>query len=256
MTEREVGHHDRFSWVEQGDGRPVVFLHPIVGTRDYWDPQLEELSDQFRCIALDGPGYGGGPSEPLTPAEHGARIIDFLDVLDIEQADVVGLSLGGMQALYALGVAPARIGRAVLAATSLAFGADPNEWLADWLAPIDGDGDPAGLAAAAIDAIVATPLPDPVRDSLRRAFRRVTESALRQASATIAFHDAAAIAPTIDNRCMVICGERDGETPVPYSEALAATLRSAELTIIPGAGHLSSIEQPHQFNEITRNFLA
>ena len=125
-------HRKSFSWVEQGEGRPIVFLHPIVGTRQYWDPQLAGLSDQFRCIALDAPGYDGQPSDPLTPTEIGTRIIEFLDALEMPLVDLVGLSLGAMHALYALGVAPERIGRVVLADTSLAFGANPIEWLTEW----------------------------------------------------------------------------------------------------------------------------
>jgi 3-oxoadipate enol-lactonase len=248
-------HRDSFSWVEQGAGRPVVFLHPIVGTRNYWDPQLAALSDQFRCIALDAPGYGGQPSEPLTPTALGTRIIEFLDALEMPLVDLVGLSLGAMHALYALGVAPERIGRVVLADTSLAFGAEPIEWLAEWLAPIDGAGSPVDLAAAAIDAIVADPLVDGVRSKLVTAFGRVTESALRHASFTIAHHDASAIVPSVANPCLVVCGEHDEETPLSYSEALAEALPHGELAVIAGAGHLSSIERPESFNEIVRNFL-
>lgn len=253
---RTEGRDGSFTWVEQGNGRPVVFLHPIVGTRHYWDPQLAGLCDQFRCIALDAPGYGGQPSDPLTPAEHGARTIEFLDMLEIDQADLVGLSLGGMHALYALNVAADRIGRVVLADTSLAFGADPDEWLADWLAPIDQGHSPVELTATAIDAIVAQPLPAAVRGILVDAFSRVSEDALRQASATIARHDASAFASSVPNQCLVVCGEHDEETPLPYSVALAAALPHSELAVIPGAGHLSSIEHPQPFNEITRNFLA
>ncbi len=250
---RSVG---RFTWTEQGDGPPVVFLHPIVGTRDYWNPQLAGLSDQFRCLALDAPGYAGEAIEPLSSAEHGARIVEFLDVLDVEQADLVGLSLGGMHALYALGAARDRFRRTVLADTSLAFGADPATWLTDWLAPIDAGGTPADLAAGAIDTIVANPLADDVRRALHDSFGRVSEAALRQACDTIANHDATALVAAIDNSCLVVCGELDEETPVEYSEALAQALPDGELTVIAGAGHLSSIEQPQTFNDITRNFLA
>jgi len=249
-------HRKSFSWVEQGAGRPIVFLHPIVGTRQYWDPQLEGLSDQFRCIALDAPGYDGQPSDPLTPTEIGTRIIEFFDALEVPVADLVGLSLGAMHALYALSVAPERIGRVVLADTSLAFGADPIEWLAEWLAPVDQGGSPVELAAEAIDAIVADPLTDDVRSSLVNAFGRVTESALRQAAATIAHHDATAIASSVSNPCLVVCGEHDEETPLPYAEALTETLPQGKLAVIRGAGHLSSIEHPESFNEIMRNFLA
>ncbi len=55
------------SWREAGDGPPIVFLHGLGGTRLAWEPQLEGLSDHFRCIAWDMPGYGdAAPAASLT----------------------------------------------------------------------------------------------------------------------------------------------------------------------------------------------
>ena len=68
MMEAPIDHvGGSIAWRELGDGPPVVFLHGLGGTRVSWGPQLRGLSDQFRCIAWDMPGYGDSePLEPLT----------------------------------------------------------------------------------------------------------------------------------------------------------------------------------------------
>jgi 3-oxoadipate enol-lactonase len=54
---------------------------------------------------------------------------------------------------------------------------------------------------------------------------------------------------------LVIAGELDQGTPVAMSQALAERLR-ASLAVIPGAAHLSAIEQPAAFEQHVRRFVA
>ena len=76
------------AWREAGDGAPVVFLHGLGGTRSAWGPQLRGLSDQFRCIAWDMPGYGdSAPLEPLTYAGIADSLVAFMDELELEAPD-------------------------------------------------------------------------------------------------------------------------------------------------------------------------
>ena len=124
---------EAFSWLEGGEGEPVLFLHPVIATAEFWLPQLRAFASSRRCLALDAPGYDGRISKPLDPTDLGHRIAAFLDEREIDRVDVVGLSLGGMHAMYAMHVDPQRIGRVVLADTSPAFGSAPARgWLIGW----------------------------------------------------------------------------------------------------------------------------
>jgi len=54
---------------------------------------------------------------------------------------------------------------------------------------------------------------------------------------------------------LVVCGAEDVLTPVSESEALVRGIAGSKLEVIPGAGHLSSVENPDQFNAVLRRFL-
>ena len=55
---------------------------------------------------------------------------------------------------------------------------------------------------------------------------------------------------------LIVVGEEDELTPVKESRAMHASIAGSTLEIIPGAGHVSNIENPHEFNSAVRNFLA
>lgn len=87
----------RIAWRESGAGRPVIFLHGLGGTRTAWGAQLRGLSDEFRCIAWDMPGYGD--SEPLALLTYESiadALAAFIDERELDKPDLVGLSFGGM----------------------------------------------------------------------------------------------------------------------------------------------------------------
>jgi 3-oxoadipate enol-lactonase len=55
---------------------------------------------------------------------------------------------------------------------------------------------------------------------------------------------------------LVIVGEHDAVTPVSDSETIIEAIHGAKLVVIPGAGHLSNLEQPEAFNTALIEFLA
>lgn len=261
MESRPTDHtHPPVAWREIGHGPPVVFLHGLGGTRTAWGPQLRALSDRFRCVAWDMPGYGDSePIRPLTYETIADRLIVLLDRLEIESADLVGLSFGGMHALHAALRHPDRVNRLVLADSSPAFGMDgttPEEWMASRLAPIDAGRTPADMAEDVIDAITATPLSGPIRSETVAAFARISPEGFRAAVQCLPSNDVRAQLPGIEHRSCVIVGELDHETPVSYARTLADGLPNAEFHIIAGAGHLTPAEAPQRFNQLVAEFLA
>ena len=86
---------EAISWREQGHGDVVLFLHGLGGSRTAWEPQLEDLSDGWRCVAWDMPGYGASaPVDPLTFPAIADAVAGLLDRLGVTSAHLCGLSFG------------------------------------------------------------------------------------------------------------------------------------------------------------------
>ena len=247
------------AWREQGRGAPVVFLHGLGGSRTSWEPQLAGLSDAFRCIAWDMPGYGASaPVEPLTFATIADSVARLLDAALVERAHLVGESFGGMHALHVAAHHPDRVARLVLANTSPAFGldgTDPDAWRAARLASLDAGRTPADIAEDVLTSIAGPALSGDALTMRAAAFARIPAAGLRAAIECLPAHDVRERLGAIAAPALVVAGGLDTETPVAYSRILADGLQNAELIVLDGVGHLAASEVPLAFNRLVRDFL-
>jgi 3-oxoadipate enol-lactonase len=246
-------------WREAGAGEPLLFLHGLGGTRGSWNPQLQQFSATRRCIAWDMPGYGvSAGEESLTYERIADRVVELLDHLEVERADMVGLSFGGMHALHTALNHPSRVGRLVLADTSPAFGMNgtsPEEWKKARTGAMDAGETPATIAAPILDAIVATPLSPEVRSDLIAAFGRIPVDGFRAAVDCLPHNDVRDRLHLIEQQALVIVGELDEETPVEYAQVLHDGLPNSTMVVLPGVGHLSPSEDSAAFNQHAARFL-
>jgi len=125
-----VTRHARLSTMEAGIGRPVLAIHGLGGTKGSFLPTVAALSDHFRVVAVDLPGFGD--SEKPIGASYDPRffadaMIDLLDAHELDRVELIGNSLGGRVALEVAIRAPERVGRLALLAPSLAW-RRPRRW--------------------------------------------------------------------------------------------------------------------------------
>jgi pimeloyl-ACP methyl ester carboxylesterase len=120
-----------FSYIEAGQGEPVILLHGLGGTKASFLPTVSALADEFHLIAPDHLGFG--ESDKPIGAPYDARffaegIAALLDELDIDSAYVVGNSMGGRVALELGFRHPDRVNKLGLLCPSLAWKRD-RPWL-------------------------------------------------------------------------------------------------------------------------------
>lgn len=103
-----------------GDGEPVVLLHSFLSSSDMWTKAGFEPSDDFRFVALDLRGHGDS-GNPEDPDAYGMELVEdvvrLMDHLGIEDAHVVGYSIGAEIALKLVTEHPERV-RSLVAAGS------------------------------------------------------------------------------------------------------------------------------------------
>jgi pimeloyl-ACP methyl ester carboxylesterase len=103
---------------QAGSGAPIVFLHGYLMGANLWDPVVQLLAGQFRCIGPELP-FGAHPTPlrpdaDLTTAGVGQLVADFLQALDLHQVILVGNDSGGAIAQVVAAHHPQRLGGLVL----------------------------------------------------------------------------------------------------------------------------------------------
>src|SRR4051812_38427978 len=102
----------------KGDGPPLLCLHGLTRNARDFTELAERYSPRFRVIALDFRGRGGSDYDPLparyNPLTYAGDVVELLDALQIEQAILVGTSLGGLVTMTLSVIARRRIAAAIL----------------------------------------------------------------------------------------------------------------------------------------------
>ena len=108
----------RIRYRDEGQGKPVVFVHGYLVDGRLWDGVVDSLSDRCRCLAPDWPigaqSMAMKPDADLSPYGIAATIAGFLEALDLEDVTIVGNDSGGAMSQVLVTRHPERIGRLVL----------------------------------------------------------------------------------------------------------------------------------------------
>lgn len=259
----------------------VVFIHGFPLRGAMWNPQLEALPDGWRGLAPDLRGFGDAPIQAI-PGEvpNGRRLggriardrepvltmtrlaMDVAALID-EEADgtavVCGLSMGGYVAFELWRRHPDHVRALVLADTRP--GADDDEGRENRHRTAQTVRS-AGVEPIARDMLPALLGPESLADEDGLA-NRVRDMILGTPPTTMiaalagmaARHDSTSELPTISVPTLVLVGEHDGITPPDQARTLAAAIPDSTLETIPGAGHLSNLENPDAFNRALSAFL-
>jgi pimeloyl-ACP methyl ester carboxylesterase len=259
---------ERFAWREAGaaDAPTVLLLHGLGGSRLSWEPQLDQLSQHYRLIAWDLPGYGDAPPllagdapAALTFPMLAAAVAELIHELGCERVHLVGISFGGMIAQYVAARRPDVVRSLSLLATSAKFGqdgTDPDTWRAARLAPLDDGMQPADFADAVLSRLAGPSITFAAMAQQRAAMNRISAEALRRSIDCLVTHDSRTELASITAPTQCLVGGLDDETPVAYARYLAEQISGARLEIIPGAGHLLNAEAPEAVNDLLAGFVA
>lgn len=248
---------------DAGSGAPIVLLHGFPFNRSMWRGQAQALGATWRVIAPDLRGQGdtslGEAKEAATMEEMAADVAALLDELSVESTVVGGLSMGGYVALAFCRAFPERVRALVLADTRA--GADTDEArrtrevnarraLAEGMAPITDSMLPKLLSeetrAKRPDVVVR------VREMMLATKPEGAAAALRGMALR---RDQTDLLREIESPTLIVVGNEDAVTPPAEAEALKGQIKDSRLVRIEGAGHLSNVERPEEFNLALVDFL-
>ncbi|MCC8928850.1 MULTISPECIES: alpha/beta fold hydrolase [Nocardiaceae] len=107
-------------YVDEGSGPTLLLLHGNPTWSFLWRDVISALRADFRCIALDYPGFGLSTPRPgyrYYPEEHAAVVTEFVDALGLAGVTLVGQDWGGPIGLAAVQRRPGVFDRLVLVNT-------------------------------------------------------------------------------------------------------------------------------------------
>jgi 3-oxoadipate enol-lactonase len=238
------------------DGPPLLLIHAVGSDHGMWTPQVDRFASRFRVLRYDHRGHGGSdvPAGPYSLDRLGRDAVGLLDALDIGRSHVVGLSMGGMVALW-LGIQAAdRVDRLVpCCTTAYAGGAavwDPR------IAAVQ-----AGGMAALADGVIERWFTPGFRERAPGTVAGVRQTLL--GTAAEGYAGCCAAIRDMDQRdgigriqapTLVISGSHDAGTPPERGREIAAAVPGAEFLALDAA-HIANIEQPDAFGAAVETFL-
>lgn len=249
----------RIAYQREGEGEPVVFLHGFFGDHRVWRRQLE-LADEFTVVAWDAPGCGGSSRPPpdFRMLEYADTLAKFIEALRLDRPHVVGNSFGGTLALE-LALRHPAIPRSLVPADTYAgwSGSFTPEVVAQRLKQSlpDLEQPPEAVVAKWMPGFVTESAPRAVTEELAAIISDFDPEGMRVMVRALAEADLRERLPDVAVPTLLIWGAEDVRSPLSVAHDLNSSIPGSALVVIPGAGHLSHVEEPERFNAEVRAFL-
>jgi len=245
----------------QGDGHPVVLLHPFPANRQFWSQLALILTPRYRLILPDLRGHGdsGLGDGPATMEKHAADISRVMDDADVGRAVLVGVSIGGYvffefwrrfrsrvtavalcNTKAAADTPEARVGRLQMAVDALERGTEPFF---------------ESMVPKLLGKTTRDMRPDLVDGALRMMRKMSPEDVAMVQRGMAERPDSVSTLKMIDVPTLLITGDEDILTGVAEAETMRQNIPGAQLKVIAKAGHYAPWERPEEVGPLLRQFL-
>jgi pimeloyl-ACP methyl ester carboxylesterase len=226
----------RFYETRSGAGTPVVLIHGMGGSSDWWRRNIDALAREHLVVAVDLIASGRGRRSVLPPnLDDVASILTrWIGAFD-EPVHIVGNSMGGHIAMHVVAQRPDLIRSLTLVnSTGIPFEIAPGAHVANAVFPV---------GALSFGRILA-------RDAFRSG-----PATIAYAFARLLLDDARELMRHFNLPALVVWGERDPLVPLKYGRQIAGTIPNARLVVIPKAGHVPMWENAEAVNKALLDFL-
>lgn len=248
------------TWEETGSGPPLLLIHGLGYARWGWEPLVPLLAKRWRAISFDNRGIGesSSPPGPYTAAQMADDAVAVLDAAGVDDAVVVGTSLGGMIAQELALTHPGRLNALVLICTTpgVTLGHPMPAATLRLLAEASNLEPEVALRRFVENALGPAPDPETVARILAHRLASPQDPAgwAAQAAAGTTY-DGADRAASIEVPTLVISGTADRVVDFRNSQVLGELIPNSRVELIDDAGHLVFWEHPEAVARLINEFL-
>ena len=240
----------------------LVCLHGIGGNRRNWTRQLQALSEGRRVVAWDARGYGDSDdyAGPLAFTDFRDDLLRLLDHLEVTQADLCGLSMGGRIALDFYDRYPTRVCSLILVDTFPGFDSSFTQegrerFVRERRQPLLEGKTLADIAPTVARSLVSPAAAPTVIAELIASMCLLHQDSYIKTIEAMTMYLPVTDVSTITVPVQIIVGADDKLTPPAIARKMAAAIKDVRLLEMPATGHLSNLERPTDFNACVRAFL-
>ena len=249
------------AYTDTGIGRSVVLIHGYPFNRSLWNEQVTALSSAYRVIVPDLRGFGEtDASEGTATMNRMAQdVVQLMDHLEVPQAVIGGLSMGGYVALAFYKQFPSRVRALILADTrAQADTEEAKQSRAQQAEKALSEG-MAGIADTMLPKLLTpetvSKRPEVVKRVRDMMLKTKPEGAAAALRGMAERDDQTSLLSQISSPTLILVGAEDAITPVADSEKMHQAIKSSRLVVLENAGHVSNVERAEKFNEALLRFL-
>jgi 3-oxoadipate enol-lactonase len=234
----------------------LVLVHAFPLDASMWRPQAEAFGRRLPVVAPNLPGFGGteGSGDVLTMDAGAERVVAEMDRAGVERGVVAGVSVGGYVAFALWRRHRERILGLLLADTR----AEPDDDAGVQRRRAVAEAVRSGGTQVLVDApppLLSEDAPAELWEEVKATIGRQPAEAIAAASLGMAERpDSSPDLAEIDVPTLCVVGSADPITTPEVVTAMAASI-GAEVRVIEGAGHLSNMEAPEEFNSAVADLL-
>ncbi len=245
---------------ESGNGFPFVMVHGLNGDLTGWALIMPEFAKHYRTIALDVRGHGGTskPDQPYSIQGFSEDLYEFLRKLEIPQAHIFGLSMGGAIAQQFALDHPEMIRSLTLVSTFSYIDDHARKAFNRLKGSLAEGGYPAffdEVVRLAFTPEYIAANPGPIAELKQKRIAINSPTAIGRATdACLALNLKKQISK-IAIPTLVVSGRKDAFTPLHLAEQIHRSIRGSEWKILEGVGHALYIEKAPDLAEAVLEFL-
>lgn len=250
----------RLYYEAAGDGPVLVLTHAGLADRRMWDDQFFIFAQQYRVIRLDFWGFGKSRIASRNFFLHD-DLYQLLKFLGVEQAHLLGCSLGGRVSLDLALTYPKLVNSLILVGSGLSGYQFEGEGLMHFVKQIiaareQGDHEREVELKLQLWVDGRSRNPDQVDPRVRERVREMLQGrigALGEGQQP----DPAAIGRLreLNVPTLIILGDRDEANIAAIADLLNKNIGGSQKIVIPDTAHMPNMEKPEHFNRIVLEFL-
>ena len=259
MSSVETHGNSPINFYIKGKGRPLVLIHPLGLDHRLWDYCIGDLAEHRTLITFDLPGHGLSPvpDNNYSIEDISKNLLESLRLADIDKADFLGLSIGGMILQHFASVNASMVEKLILVDTTFKYSKD---WQLNWTerARISREEGLENMLEKLLEAFFTE---DYLRkgsediDYCRDVISKMSGESYALACEALSKCNLEKSASAITSQTLILCGDQDNDLFKDATLWLSQNIPHSQYEWLAPAQHLSPLERRVDFLKIVRKFL-